>query len=74
MALRGCPAKLKRYKDHCPVLFPYWMGKLLKNKDWIRDGTVTVPDINEDDFLPTLVVELPPPATTIAPIPEIPVV
>ena len=34
---------------------------------------VTVPDTSEDDFLPTPVVELPPPAATTVPTPSTPV-
>ena len=41
--------------------------------DQIRDRAVTVLDVSEDDFLPTLVVELAPPAATIASTPEAPV-
>ena len=43
-----------------------------KHVDQIRCRMVTVPDTSEDDFLPTPVVGLPPPAATTIPTPSTP--
>ena len=41
-----------------------------KHIDQVRYSTVTVPDASQDDFLPTPVVEIPPPAATTASTPS----